>query len=73
MMKSCCSVYRPCGLGQGDCDDDSECINELVCGSEGQGKGENCGPQFLFDTAECCREPGKWYKIAKLFILLLVV
>ena len=72
-MKDCCSEDNLCGLGQGDCDADADCENDLVCGSEGQGVGENCGHKFLYPSAECCREPGKWYKIAHFFILLVVI
>ena len=56
-MKECCSQGIPCSLGQGDCDTDAECENDLLCGSEGQGEGSNCGPKF-YETAECCRKPG---------------
>ena len=57
-MRQCCTEHGPCGLGEGDCDKDSECEGDLVCGTHGGGKGENCGPSFLYDTAECCRAPG---------------
>ena len=61
-MKDCCSQGIPCGLGEGDCDHDSDCENDLVCGSIGYGAGENCGPNFA-ETAECCRKPSKWHGI----------
>ena len=47
----CCSDLQPCGLGQGDCDTDSQCADSLVCGSD------NCHHSRLlsFDlTDDCC-------------------
>ena len=52
---SCCTKENPCELGGGDCDDDSECSGDLVCGYN------NCrdfhptaGP-----THDCCKSgPG---------------
>ena len=49
----CCSVDHPCGLGQGDCDKDSECSGGLVCGKD------NCGVGFNSTTADCCVFKGK--------------
>ena len=28
----CCTKDNPCGKGDGDCDNDSECAGDLVCG-----------------------------------------
>lgn len=47
-MRHCCSKKSPCGLGQGDCDHDRDCSGDLVCGRN------NCGPEFLWRTADCC-------------------
>ena len=44
---SCCTVDKPCGIGEGDCDLDSECIGALVCGKD------NCGQEFN-PQADCC-------------------
>ena len=53
----CCSVENPCGEGEGDCDFETECIGNLVCGTD------NCGPQFVYDRlstdkGDCCT--GGW-------------
>ena len=48
---SCCTSSRPCFSGEGDCDWDSDCGADLVCGSN------NCykGPGSTFDsTDDCC-------------------
>ena len=43
----CCSTSNPCGVGEGDCDINGECIGDLECGYR------NCGSEF--DTgADCC-------------------
>ena len=44
---SCCTVENPCGLGEGDCDQDNQCIGNFVCGYE------NCGSEFP-RLADCC-------------------
>ena len=31
IIKECCSEDNPCGVGQGDCDNDSECEGSLTC------------------------------------------
>ncbi len=33
----CCSSSNQCSMGEGDCDSNSECAGELVCGND------NCG------------------------------
>ena len=50
--RGCCSVENPCKEGQGDCDDDDECLGSLVCGSN------NCGEKF-FISHDCCERKGK--------------
>ena len=30
----CCTKAQPCGFGEGDCDWDSQCSGELVCGKK---------------------------------------
>ena len=46
---SCCSKKKPCGVGQGDCDDDYECVDDLVCGKD------NCGGWGLM-SYDCCEK-----------------
>ena len=51
--RECCSVDHPCGFGQGDCDKDSECSDDLVCGKD------NCDMAFNNTRADCCVFKGK--------------
>ena len=49
----CCSSSNQCNVGQGDCDDDSDCAGSLTCGSN------NCRatgmPGSNWDNhADCC-------------------
>ena len=51
----CCSSSNKCGIGEGDCDKDSHCADNLVCGDD------NCKS---FDSAwsssrDCCTTKGK--------------
>lgn len=49
-----CEVGEPClcGADEGDCDDDSECEEGLICGSD------NCPEDSGFhDTHDCCYDP----------------
>ena len=48
---SCCTSANPCGLNQGDCDSDSDCQKDLICGLN------NCidvWPGFTDGGADCC-------------------
>jgi len=48
---SCCTEDKPCELGGGDCDDDSECSGDLVCGYNNcRDFHPNAGP-----THDCCK------------------
>ena len=44
---ACCTALYPCELGEGDCDNDGECVGSLVCGTN------NCGGIFE-SSADCC-------------------
>ena len=53
----CCTVDRPCGVGEGDCDDHvngTDCQAGLICGVQ------NC--HLYMDAApleaDCCEKPG---------------
>jgi len=46
---SCCSTASPCGLHQGDCDADSDCAGELVCGHHFCRNNPDC-PHSSFDV-----------------------
>ena len=44
-----CTVDSPCGLNQGDCDSNSECQNNLFCGTN------NCPESLGFEAEiDCC-------------------
>ena len=47
----CCTSSNKCDLNQGDCDDDEECGDGLVCGTD------NCQLPFPID-ADCCEKQG---------------
>ena len=44
---SCCSSSNPCGVSEGHCWNDDNCIGSLVCGTD------NCNTTFL-PYADCC-------------------
>ena len=58
---SCCSSSNQCNIGEGDCDNDSECSGNLVCGTD------NCGSNFTngtneqgeFHQQDCCTQGNK--------------
>ena len=54
----CCTSKNKCDLNQGDCDLDTDCSGELVCGSN------NCQHPFLPD-ADCCEKPGNFIMFLK--------
>ena len=47
---SCCSSSHLCGVMEGDCDNDQDCKDLLLCGSD------NC-MYFFSETADCCYDP----------------
>ena len=49
---SCCSKNWPCAVGQGDCDKNSQCQGNLVCGSAGT----SC-PSGAPSGFNCCVDP----------------
>ena len=53
----CCSKEYPCGLGEGDCDNDNECEGELKCGTDNCQQclgGVDC--TYFQPTDDCCQE-----------------
>ena len=30
---SCCTEVNPCYLGEGDCDNDNQCMGDMICGT----------------------------------------
>ena len=55
-IQHCCASARPCKENQGDCDNDSQCEGNLVCGKN------NCGRSFTWKWADCCMAAGKTSK-----------
>ena len=48
--RSCCSDAAPCAINEGDCDENSDCQGNLICGKD------NCQPPFPL-SADCCELP----------------
>ena len=49
---SCCSSSNKCLEGEGDCDDNNDCIENLQCGHN------NCDKGLGFDSdSDCCYDP----------------
>ena len=46
----CCSSSQPCGVSEGDCDNDDECLGHLLCATY------NCFTPFSL-YADCCYDP----------------
>ena len=52
----CCTLSNNCGVGEGDCDTDSECDAGLLCGSD------NCksfDSSWFYSDFDCC-VPNPW-------------
>ena len=55
---TCCTNNGPCAMGEGDCDNDSECAGNLVCGTD------NCrdfDTSWASSTFSCCTTGKKSY------------
>ena len=50
---SCCTTTNQCGIGEGDCDTDSQCSGNLKCGTD------NCDTAVGFPSAYDCCYQGK--------------
>merc|ERR1711935_1325928 len=49
---NCCTQQNSCTKGEGDCDNDNDCIGDLVCGNN------NCHEGLGFPSwGDCCTEP----------------
>lgn len=47
---SCCTSSNQCSIGEGDCDLESDCLGDLVCGTN------NCEGDTFGTADDCCRE-----------------
>lgn len=48
-FRNCCTVNKPCKLGEGDCDNDEQCEGNLVCGLADDNS-NNCVDDFSFSA-----------------------
>ena len=48
---TCCTIDSKCEEGEGDCDNNSECIGDLVCGTD------NCLGSEHPQLGDCCEKP----------------
>ena len=46
----CCDSWKPCGVAEGDCDHDDDCLGHLLCGRD------NCFPPYS-EGEDCCYDP----------------
>ena len=55
-----CSTANQCGVGEGDCDRDADCLENLKCG-QGSGYDNNCKTWIGFEyrNHDCCYDPKK--------------
>ena len=50
----CCTEVNPCFKDRGDCDKDSECLGQLVCGNNNCGDGAHPGLDCCLDASVKC-------------------
>ena len=53
---NCCTSSNPCAVGEGDCDTDSDCDANLVCGTDNCKSFDSAWSSSSFD---CCIEGKK--------------
>jgi len=59
----CCTDDNPCGIGDGDCDYDSHCARDLVCGEsncKGFGEADDCCMQQKVDYPWAMCNQARW-------------
>ena len=62
----CCDDSHPCLEGQGDCDNDAECLGVLVCGAD------NCDrSKFPTIGTNCCEKQKGWILVGPYYIYLI--
>ena len=51
---SCCKPSKQCLEGEGDCDENNDCIGNLLCGVD------NCDQRLGFSAySDCCYDPNR--------------
>ena len=50
----CCSISRPCDIGGGDCDNNSDCKGDLVCGKDNCKDDYSSASSNWDSAADCC-------------------
>ena len=60
---SCCTASNPCAIGEGDCDNDSQCAGDLVCGTDNCQSFNSAWPASSWD---CCTSGKKSYNFRDL-------
>ena len=51
----CCKPDNQCGQDEGDCDNDTDCLNGYICGNN------NCPSEFA-SSHDCCTTAGNFLK-----------
>merc|ERR1719402_677192 len=55
----CCTPDTPCGVNEGDCDDDDDCERDLLCGKD------NCPSEgFMWNSADDCCYKSEWAQLS---------
>ena len=58
---TCCTDDEPCGEGEGDCDHDSNCKNDLIClRPNGKGCHKHIASSNWDSSDDCCVDPKKY-------------
>ena len=47
----CCTALKQCGVGEGNCETDADCVGQLKCGID------NCDKSLFPDNTDCCYQP----------------
>ena len=59
---SCCTSSNPCVLGGGDCNRDSDCVGDLVCGTNNCKRDFSSSETDWNSSADCCTGPTYFLK-----------